>query len=80
MTLARHCEERRDAAIQNAGRSAGLPRFARYDECLRALTFGRLRLASSREPNLLFASREAAKARRGFVLRLLGHNMPSAGA
>ena len=50
---------------------------------LRALTCGRLRLASWREITLLFFSREVAKARRnwsaGDVLRLLGQNKPLVG-
>ena len=69
MTFTRFCEERSDGAIQNAMRSAGLPRFTRNDEHLRAF-------ASSREPNLLCDSREAAKARRCFGLLLLRHNGP----
>ena len=63
MSIPRHCEERSEAAIQNAGRSAGLPRFIRIDGNLRAF-------AASREPNLLFDSREAAKTRRRLVCRL----------
>ena len=72
MTLARHCEERSDAAIQNRWRGTGLPRLARNDGTLRAF-------APSREPQLLFNSRKGAKAQRDLVLRLMRHNMPPVG-
>ena len=57
MSIPHHCEERSEAAIQNAGRNAGLPRFARNDGTPRAS-------APLREPQLLFDSRKGAKARR----------------
>ena len=72
MSIPRHCEERSDAAIQNASHWTGLLRFARNDGSLRAF-------AASREPNPFFESRKGAKVRRGFGLRLLGHNMPPVG-
>ena len=70
MSIPRHCEERSDAAIQNASHWTGLPRFARNDERLRAF-------APSREPNPFFDSREAAKTRRGFGLQRFGHILPT---
>ena len=66
MNIVRHCEERSDAAIQNRWRGTGLPRFARNDGSLRAF-------APSREPNLLFDSREGPKTRRGIVFWSTGH-------